>query len=85
MKLKGHVDNVKSIVINPEGTQVSHLFFFFAVILNLHVDVFSDFKMKDKNFQTFFHYFYSCMILSCCKTLCYFLLYTRTGLLAQIK
>ena len=33
MKLKGHTDNVKAIIINPEGTQVTMLLS--LTILNL--------------------------------------------------
>ena len=62
MKLKGHTDNVKSIVINSEGTQVSH----FEEILFLALKcIAKTSRIPDIGF----HYFYGYIILSCCTVL----------------
>ena len=33
MKLRGHMDNVKTVVLNAEGTQVSNIFLIYTTIL----------------------------------------------------
>jgi len=38
MKLKGHADNVKALVLNRDGTQVSHM----TLVLVLYVFVYID-------------------------------------------
>ena len=56
MKLKGHTDNVKSIVINSEGTQVSHFEEILFLALKCIAKTFQDSRHRFSLFLWLHHF-----------------------------